>query len=256
MGLFDMFTANTSTSPAAAPTPAAPAPVQPGNLPDRGGAPAPATPGTEVNGVVPAPVVAGPEVPDSPLAQFEKFWDTVPNEEGNSATPVQLDQAKLQEVISKADFTGGITPEDLAAVTAGGEGAAAAFTKALNTVAQQVILQSTMASNKMQEQSINAAITKQAASIPELIRAQSASNTLQAANPLFSNPAVKPIIEAMQVQLLAKNPNATPAEVTTMAQDFVSALGESFAPKAVIPAGQPGAQVDTTDWTKFLEVTQ
>lgn len=237
------------------PTPPAPVaagaatPVTPGNLPDGSAAPAAATPGTDANGMVPATVVT-PETPDSPLDQFKDMWEPVTTPEGQVTAPAQLDPAKLQEIISKADFTQTLSSENLSLIAAGGEGAQAAFIDSLNTVARQVLMQSTMANNKMTEQAVATALASQTATLPELIRSQTTSNNLQKANPLFSNPAVKPVIEAVQAQLAIKNPTATADQLTEMAQNFVSVMGESFAPKPVTSATEQASQ--NVDWDKFL----
>lgn len=236
-------------SPAPAPAtpavPVAPTPATPGNIPEGAAAPAPATPGTASNGAVP-PVIPEPKAPDSPLAEFSKMWEPVVTKEGDVPTgPVPLDPVKLQEVVSKADFTTSLTPENLAAIEAGGEGAQKAFTESLNVVAQQVLLQSTLAANKMTEQAVKTAVDAQAATIPDLIRAQTLNNTLQKDNPIFSNPAVKPVIEAAQTQLAAKYPDATPAELAKMTTDYVTAMAEAFSPVPVTPVAAGG---ETMDW--------
>jgi len=233
-------------TPVAAPTPVAPA--VPGNIPEGTAVPAPATPGTEVNGVVPAPATSDTNTPDSPLAQFGNLWEPVATKAGEAApaTPAPLDPAQLQEIISKASFTSSLTPENLSAIEAGGEGAQQAFTESLNSVAQQVLMQATLAANKMTEQAVKAATEAQAATIPEMIRAATLNNTLQKENPVFSNPAVRPVIEATQTQLAAKFPNATPDELATMTKDYITAMGAAFAPAPVTPAGSNAP--DTVDW--------
>jgi hypothetical protein len=235
MGMFDMFI----TKPAE--TPATPAPATPGNIPATVDPNALAAPGTPATPVVPA-------IPDSPLDQFKTLWEPVPTKEGEVPSgPVPLDPAKLQEIISKADFTKTLNPENLAAISAGGEGATKAFTDSLNLVAQQVLMQSTMAANQMTEHAISAALANQAATIPNMIKSQSLSNNLNS-NPIFTNPAVTPIMEAVKAQLLAKNPDATAAQLTEMTQNFVTVLGEAFTPKVAAPEGS-----DTFNWDAFLK---
>ena len=241
-------------APAATPTPVPPVPgtpVQPGNIPPDGGTPAAATPGTDLNAAVPPVDPAAPATPDSPLDQFKSLWEPVTTEgDPTPAAPAALDPAKLQEIISKADFTKSITPENLAKINAGGEEATQATIEAMNIVAQNVLMQATLASNKMQEQAIADALATQAATIPDLIKSQTTANNLTKANPIFSNPAVKPVIEAVQAQLAAKNPTATADQLTEMAQNFVAVMGAEFAPK---PPVDPSAPVlDTTDWDKYL----
>lgn len=237
MSLFDMFTSNTPAAPAA---PAAPAPTTPGNIPDGTNPSATADPGN------PAPAVNS----DSPLDQFKSLWDPIATDgKEGSGDPAPLDPARLQEIISKADFTKSLSQDKLGLIAAGGDGAISAFTEALNAVGQQVLMQSTMAANQMQEQAIKAALDKYAANLPNAIKSQSLTNNLNA-NPVFSNPAVTPIIEAVKAQLVAKNPNATADQLTEMAQNFVTVMGEAFSPKPASNSGDNGFQ--NMDWDKFL----
>ena len=258
MGLFDIFTSNQPATPAApvapAPAPAAgpgepvvTAPGAPGNIP----APQPGAPAEQ--GVVPAPEVitpAEPAKPDSPLAKFEKLWEPIPTDPNAPPAHGELPELKaedVQKVMANANFVPQITDEQKAAIVAGGEGAQEAFNAALNSVAQQVMVQATLVGNKLSEKQITAAIEKHMATIPELLRAAGSTEHLRTTNPLFENPAVKPIVEATQQQLLQKFPNASHAEITKMTEDFILAMGESFSP--VVDTSVPGE----TDWEKFLE---
>lgn len=236
MGLFDMFSTQPQNTPPA--DPAANPPAQPGNLP--------ANPQGGTDPVVPGQNTP-PAVGDDPLAQFKDIWEPTNNE--GTADPnaplLPLDPTKLTEVVKKAQFTGGITPEMMQQVAAGGEEAVAAFQQAMNSVAQNVMMQSTLASNKMIEAAVRKAVNASEAKIPSLLNKQ---QTLQS-NPLFSNPAIKPVFEAVHSQLAAKNPTASPAELAQMTQDFITAVGGAFAPKAD-PSQQPGN--DNFDWEAFL----
>lgn len=242
MSIFDIFNAN--PNPAHVQQPAAAAP--PGNIPDAANV---ATDGT-VPAATPAsdatPVVAEQEN-QNPLDEFKTLWDAVPIDKG--APPVNegfvpLDPVKLQEIVSKASFTNTITPENIQAITAGGEGAVQAFQDSMNAVAQQVMMQSTLAANKMTEQALTKALATQDAKLPQLMRQY---QTLDS-NPLFTNPAVKPVMEAVQSQLAVKNPNASATELAKMAQNFVTVMGEAFAPKTDTPTDTP----NDTDWGKFF----
>lgn len=222
------------------------APAAPGNLQDT-----PIVAGQEGNGVVPAQApAAAPKEPDSPLDAYKELWDTAPTDPNKpSATPAALDPAKLQELVGKADFTNTVTPELMTAIEAGGEGATAAMMQVMNLVAQQSMVQSTLAGNKLLETKIKSVEDNQAAIVAEAIRKQMLNNNLVEANPVFSNPAVKPVIEAVQAQLAEKNPNATPAELTVMAQNFVTTMSESLNPNQQ-SADANVAKAD--DWSKFV----
>lgn len=235
----NLFTSNNSTPAEPAPAPAA-TPAQPGNLPDK-----PPVDPTKVEGKN----NPDPSTPNSPLDQFSTLWETDPNKEGD-VPPAQLDPAKVQEAMQKADFSNLITQENLAAITAGGEGAAKAFIESLNAVARQSLTQSTLITNKMIEQAVAKAQAEQQAKLPELLKKQNLSETLSDSNPIFKNPAVKPVIEALQTQLAVKYPNASTKELADMANKYVIAMGESFVPKQ---------QKDTTkgnedvDWSIFFD---
>lgn len=238
MSIFDIFNSKPATTPAApAPTtptaPTTPAPVQPGNLP----AQQPADP-TNVT-------------PSDPLAEFKDLWEPVKQDEnGTPQESPKLDPQKLQDVINKADFSSVISQENLAKIQQGGEEATRAFADSMNQVAQQVMYQSTLAANKLVETAVERAMAEQAAKLPNLIKSENLSTNLYQANPLFSNPAVKPVIEAVKSQLQTKNPDATPAQLTEMAQSFVTAMAESFMPK---PTSNTPAD-DSQDWEKFLSM--
>jgi len=233
----DMFRTNPA-APAAAPvaTPAVAVIPGAGNIPPDG----------VVDGTVPgAPVIE--QEASHPLDEFKGLWETDPNAKpaAGDAPVVPLDAAKLTEVVNKANFAGGVTADQMALVQAGGPEALTAMAEIINASSRQVMTQSTLAANKMVEQAVKKATANQTAALPDLLRQQAVST----ANPIFSNPAVKPVMEAVQSQLLAKNPTATPQEIAEMSQNFVMAMGESFAPPA---AADPNAPVDT-DWTKFVE---
>ena len=257
MGIFDMFTSAPAATPDPAATPA-PAPGGQGGIPATPEVPgATPTDGTATNGVVPGTPVtsAEPAEPDSPLAEWSKLWDTKPNEGDANAAPEQIDPAKLQEVINKADFSTQITPEIQAKIAAGGEEALAATLQAMNSVGQSVMMQSTLAANKMIEGAVAKAIEAQSSNLPEMLRQQNLTNSLKDANPVFSNPAVKPVIDAVATQLRGQFPQASTTELTAMAEKFALTMGEALSPGAVTTTGADGVPADQ-DFSNFLELPQ
>jgi len=244
MGLFDTIFGKAPEQPA--PTQQL-QPAPPGNIPTPQVAVDPNNPTAPV---VPVTPVVPEKIDESPLAEFKDMWETKPIVEDPNAppAPVELTAEAVQKIVAKTDFSKVITPESMAAITAGGEGAAEAFAQAMNQVAQQVMVQSTMVGNKLTEQAVNKAREEFSASLPEMLRKQSSTDHLRSANPLFTNPAVKPVMEAIQSQLLQKHPNATNAEITTMSEKFIMAMGEEFSPKEVINDNS----TEGTDWDKFM----
>jgi hypothetical protein len=250
-----------SGAPAATPPAAAPA-TQPVTGAANPGQPLPGTQAsgqTAPNGVVPAqgtdPNAGGnPGNSDaSPLAAFTDIWQTPTNTDPNANQSIfaNLDPAKVRESAAKVNFTGGVNPDQLKAIAAGGEGAVKAFQDVLNAVAQGVYAQSTLANVKIVEQALGKAQETYDARIPGMVKKLSSSESLVAENPLLANPAVQPLVGALQQQLIQKNPNATSAEIQRQISDYFSALGQSFAPKAATPANQRGGRKED-DWSLFL----
>lgn len=229
MNIFDIF-----KTPAAQPPQPAPESGAPTMVPVSSETIAP-------NGVVPN------QGNTSPLDQFNKLWEDVPKPENNSSevyTP--LNPEDLSKALSKVDFSSAISQEHLQAIMQGGEGAANAFTQAMSAVAQRAMLQSTLINDKLTQQAIERAVKSTRATLPEMLREQTTQQHMAETNPVFNNPAVKPVIEATRSQLLQKYPNATSSEITKMTQDYILAMGQAFMPK---PESNNSSE---TDWDKFL----
>lgn len=225
------------------------APAQPGNLPANAPAGTAESGGTASNGVVPAQAPAGEQPASSPLDQFKELWEPVSNE-GAPVEPAQsLDPKKVGEMMSAADFSNVIGKENLAAISAGGDGAMQAFVDSMNAVARQVMTQSTLISNKMIDQQVKAALEDHQKQLPSLMKKQFLSSELSD-NPVFKNPAVKPVVEAVQHQLAGKYPDASAKELAVMANQFIEAMAETLAPKKT-PVVDPATQ--ELDWDEWLK---
>ena len=242
------------------PAPAPAAPV----VPPTTGVPAPKIeplvgPGTEANGTIPDTIKLNedgtPVEPASPIDQYKELWHTEPVKDGDEPkSPPVLDATKLQEKVATIDFSNVLTPEMITAVTAGGEGATEAFAKALNSVAQNVMVQSTLVNNKLIEQAVERTKTETLAIIPDLIKSQTLNNTLLENNPLFDNPAIKPMIELATKQFEVKFPTATAPELTKMAQNYVLEMAKYLTPQTQKPGNL--ADKEEFDFRTFLEDKQ
>lgn len=242
------------------------APVAPNPLPvgtpsqvNQPGQPLPGTAASSVtapNGTVPAGASAEPTSVVSPFDAFKTVWETPQNSPADPQAPMfgSVDPQKLMESAGKVDFAKAVTPEMLAAVTAGGEGAAAAFAQAMNKVAQTVYAQSAFATTKIVDQALAKAQEGYDARLPSMVKKFSVNENLQTSNPHLSNPALAPIVSALSEQLVRKNPNATAAEIQTQVSDYFAAIGTSFAPVAPeTPASKAAAaKAKAEDWSKFV----
>jgi hypothetical protein len=253
----------------ATPQPAAtPAPATQGG-PTQVANPGQPLPGTQAssatapNGVVPTQGATGlegitpnPAQPTSPLDTFKDIWQTPANSQGNPSPAMfaNVDQAKLMDSARKVDFAKAVTPEQLQAIGAGGEGAVQAFAQAMNNVAQTVYAQSAFATTKIVDQALAKAQESFDARLPSMVKKFSVNENLQTENPLLSNPALTPLVSALSEQLVRKNPNATSSEIQQQVNDYFAALGTTFAPKAPeTPASRAAARAaKQEDWSAFL----
>jgi hypothetical protein len=227
---------------------------QPGSIPP--GAPATGstpTPNTAANGVIPT---ASPTAPETSLDQFVDLWKTDPVDP--NTPPKQnnifgnVDPKKFMEAAGKIDFAKVVTPDQMSAISAGGDAAQKAFVQAMNSVAQSVYAQSSFATTKIVDAALARSKETFMADLPQHIKQQQVRGSLSAENPIFSNPAVQPLISAMEAQFTVKYPNASAAEITQQAKAYIEALGATFSPKPTDPnAGKKGSK--EYDWSKFLE---
>ena len=241
--IFGSFTGASASAPA--PT-AAPAMPTPGNIPAAAG-----TASDPANSHVPTGTVAASQEPASPLADFADLWKPSTNQAAPKSMFGELDQAKLMEVAKKTDFSKAVTAEQFQAIAAGGQGAVEAFAAAMNSVAQTVYANSAVATTKIVEQALSNAQESYNSKLPGMIKQHTLSDTLRSENPVFSNPAVQPLISAMETQLAVKYPNATASELSGMAKQYIEGLGTVFSP-AKAPTKEEVAKAGEMDWSTFV----
>lgn len=237
MSIFDIFSPKPAApaAPAAAPAPTTPAP----------GAPAPNTEPAQ-------PVTPAAPAAATPLDQFTKLWETEPS----SGTPADqslfgtVDPKKVFEAAKGANFASAIPQDVLQQVAAGGEGAVAALQQAINASTQAAFAQSTIAATKLIEQAVAKSMEQQMAALPGLVKRHAASDSLHTENPALSNPAAQPIINAIQAQLAIKHPDATAAQLTQMAKDYLTNFAEVVKPTKPAEPAKPAA--GEMDWSTFL----
>lgn len=247
------------------PAPANPAPNAGSQNPPPGPGQIPATAAnsgatnavTAPNGTLP---VTGNQItspdPATPFAEYAELWKTTPTDP-NAPAPTgvfgDLDPKKFMEVAGKIDFSRAITPDQLQKIQAGGEEGLQAFAAAMNTVAQQTFAQAAFAATKITEQGLNKARESFVAELPSHIKRHQVSDSLRNSNPVFNNPAVAPLIQAMEAQFTVKYPNATPTEITQMAQNYIANLGAAFSPQQK-PAQNAQNQNQGQDWDAWMGV--
>lgn len=221
------------------PKPVAPAPAQ---------APAPAS--VEANNTVPnsttAPAQQGQA--QSPLDAYKDLWQTKPDEKGNGQV-LNFNKEKLREVSNQMDFTESVTPENMKALTEGGEGAVKALADILNTIGRNTYNNSVETTSHLINNALGITTKNIESNIPGYIKKATVSNNLRSENPMFNNPAVAPMLSAIETQLAAKYPDASAEEITTHAKQYLTQFAEVIAPKPTQQAStKVPAEQDFSKW--------
>lgn len=170
----------------------------------------------------------------SPLSEFAGLWDDAPApKDGEQAQPdwnnhesivpeMNIDPKKLYESAKKIDFSKVMNPEKVAAAL---KGDSAAFMEVINTVAQATFANMAMTSSKMMK-----AMQKQMAeklysgALPHHFRSHQVSNQIDADNPIFTDPAVSPMLDLAKKQMQVKYPKASATEISAMAKKMIAGL--------------------------------
>jgi hypothetical protein len=206
-----------------------------------------------------------PQEPESPLAQFAKLFET--SKEGSQApAQVQLDAplfamdaTKLRESVSKQNFVGQIDPQLQARAL---QGDAQALSQLLNAQAQNVFVHAAMLTQNMVEQGINTYNARLQGVLPTTFKSLATQDALAAATPAAGHAAVQPLLQSLQSQILAANPNMPPHEVAQQLRNYLQAVGAALAPQQAPqvtpvnpvtgqPLMQPAAQ-QSQDWAQYF----
>lgn len=186
----------------------------------------------------------------SPLAGFEDLWKTVESKEApQNNNLLALDPKQVMESAKKANFQSFVTPDLMEKINAGGTEAQVAMMQAMNSMAQGVFAQAIMATSKLTETALSKNNDRLMGELPNQFKKLSVQDNLRSQNEVFNNPAVAPIISALEQQLVTKYPNASQAEITKLAQNYIEGLGQVFSPKQ---QAEQTKQTQETDWNSFL----
>lgn len=190
---------------------------------------APTVPTNNMSQGNPIPVTAPQGTVPDPLSKYEKLWEPTPIE-SDTSTPITAQS--IMEAARKVDFSKGLNPEDLMKIQSGGPEAVQALSAILNQTAQQAYGQSAYASQKLIEQAVAQAREQFTAQIPQLVNQQTSRELINKETKAFENPAVAPLVQMIHTNLLQKYPNASSAEIATMAKEMMQGAANVFSPQA------------------------
>lgn len=190
--------------------------------------------------------------PATPMASFDKLWETDATKTGAKPAGVlpEITAEQLTATLANSNFLHSVSPE-LLAKAAGGD--ATAFGDVINQGLRTVMAQSVLASRGLVEAGTRSHGEQLRTSLPTMVRSSNVSDSLQA-NPLYSNPAVKPVIDNVRRQLEEKNPTASAKEIADLTDSYFADLtkamrGSSDEGAAHAAGGQAKGEIN---WYKEL----
>ena len=189
----------------------------------------------------------------SPTENFASLWSTPQQtQNGNQQPNFKFAPDQLNQVASKMDFTQGLNPETLTKIQQGGPEGVQAFVDALNHVGRQAFTQSATLSSHLTEQGYQAGTQSVNKALPNLVNNHLAKDALFNANPALRDPALAPLVSAVQLQIQQQHPNATPAEINSAVQAyFAGPVAKAFAPAA--KQDQAPSGTDNFDFSSFMD---
>lgn len=188
--------------------------------------------------------------PQSPNQEFADLWSNTSQQQQGQEPNFRLDPAKLNEQLANASFTGAIKPEQVQKILAGGEEAVGALMDVLNTFGRDVFSKSANFSSNMAENSYAHATRSVKNGLPDLVKSTLSQQELFTANPKLRDPALQPMVQAIQGQIQAKHPNASPGEVNAMVNQYFDRVKGAFT-KEEAPQ-QKNNTADAADFSSFL----
>lgn len=138
------------------------------------------------------------------------------------------------------------TPELLAKVSAGGEEGTTALMMALNQVARQSMQNSYQIAHRLVQEGIKASKPIISEQVNSTLRTTRVDTAITKADPFFSTPEGRPLMEGVKQMILARFPEASAEEITSKAKSYLDHIRGGSKPATEEPP------VDTNNWASFL----
>ena len=215
--------------------PATPAPAA---TPDPASAPAAAAP-------VPAPEPQG-------LDKYSNLWKA-PEPQKPQPSVLDLDQGKVVEGVSKLNFTQVISPELMQKATSGGPESQQAMMEAMNRVAQATAAQQQVQTADYMKTAFAEMKNSLLQELGQSQRKTAAFDGIRAENPVFAHPATQPILGAVVSSLTQQHPNASAAEIQTMAKEYVQSFASAINPAPASSGGFAAPKAGDLNWASWAD---
>ena len=174
---------------------------------------------------------------DLSLDDYSGLWSNDTNANGDGTPPKAetflpaLDPQKLNDTLSKLDFSNVATQEELQALQAGGENAVKANMSVMNKALRRSMATMYSAMTKMMEGAFAGAETRFLGKVPTHVTDVMTRNQLQNSNPIMSNPAYGPMVDAVRQQFQTKYPKATASQIETGVNKYFEQMAQNLSKK-------------------------
>lgn len=196
---------------------------------------------------------AGNSNPPAPLESYKSLWETDNAKQATKPKGVLPDitAEQLSQTLANSNFLSTVSQELLQKAATGDT---QAFTEVINQGLRTVMTQSVLASRGLVEAGTRNHGEQLREMLPSMVRSNNVANYNN--NPLYNNPAVKPMFESVKQQFEQKHPTASAKEIAEMTdayfKDFVAAIGGTQQSSNSPAKGTE--QTGETDWFAVLGI--
>ena len=210
----------------------------------------------------------------SPLAEFTGLWDSPPapkegeaippdwNDHGSIVPKINVDPKKLMESARKIDFSRALNQDRVKAALGGDIGA---FNEVINSALQASFANQAMTMSRMAETMMAQMAEKlYSGALPHHFHKHQVNQTIDSENPIFTDPAVAPMLEMVKGQMQLKYPKASAKEISDMAKKYISGFATAVSGgkgDGGVGTGKPGkggnnnAGGEGMDWLAFADMS-
>lgn len=197
-----------------------------------------------------------PTAPTSLLDKHKQVWETPPAPKVDPNAPKPFLDNISEEAVSKAAktvaFTNAVTPEIREKIAKGGAEAQEAFMEALNTVAQEVYGKTALAGSAITKKALEEMRGDFLKELPKLIREHTTKGSASRLNPVFKDPALAPVVSALEQTFTVKFPEASADEIATMVQTYMDDMTTHLQNSKAKPKTRSNKNgTDDVDWEAF-----
>lgn len=192
--------------------------------------------------------------PANPLDSFADYFkpravDPKAPQAPNLRDPLlaPLDPTAFKQQVSQANFTNSIPPEVLTKAMSGDP---VAFSEAINMAAREAFSAAAQLSHGLAENATRTGLERMDGMLDGRIKNYTV-RTQSVSNEALNHPAVQPMLNAVKMQIAQSNPNLSPKEIQTQAEQYFDQMS-SVLQGAKQPVTQAQSGPRETDFSSYL----